>query len=82
MEDLFMSIELIAFSEMVFPSPWPGFPRPAVQFSPTQAFYQPGVVPAKARGRVLSTGIQAFFKDILDSRVRGNVGLQQPHLCI
>jgi hypothetical protein len=62
-----MHIEFSAFLDMVFPSPWPGSPRPAVQFIHTQAFYQPVVIPAAA-------GIQAFFKDILDSRVRGNDG--------
>jgi len=63
-----MAVEFIAFSDMVFPSPCPGCPPLAVQFTPTQAFYQAVVIPAKA-------GIQAFFKHILDSRVRGNDGL-------
>jgi len=62
-----MQIEFIAFSGIVFPSPWPGCPRPALHFTHTQVFYQPVVFPAKA-------GIQAFFKSILDSRVRGNDG--------
>jgi hypothetical protein len=62
-----MHNEFIAFSDMAIPSPWPGCPRPAVQFMQTQACYQPVVIPAKA-------GIQAFFKNILDSRLRGNDG--------
>ena len=49
-----MHNEFIAFSDMAIPSPWPGCPRPAVQFTHTQAFYQPVVIPAEA-------GIQAFF---------------------
>jgi len=42
-------------------------PATCIQFMQTQACYQPVVIPAKA-------GIQAFLKNILDSRVRGNDG--------
>jgi len=50
-----MQIEFIAFSHMFYPSRWPGCRQPAVQFTNSQAIYQPVVIPAKA-------GIQAFLK--------------------